>query len=237
MTVYLYGHLASQNIPSASNNYAKAKNYHRNVKKYKFLRYLHFLIDFVKVLRVLSLMFQNEKMLVCSVSSKVKKRLAQITNLKDVPGERYEKFVLDCELSEEHGEFFKGVILSDRPAARTRRQTRIEEYLAENETGAEETGSRNNTYGDTFHGFINNTESYIKRRFKVFEEESLVWFKIFDTDLWSSVENQRKFGNEEITKLLEYYKFHRYMTEEECKAANVEWPSLKVEALNRKCSE
>ena len=56
MTVHME-HMASQNIPSASDNYAKALGYLSNVKKFKFLQYLHFMIDFVHILRSLSLIF------------------------------------------------------------------------------------------------------------------------------------------------------------------------------------
>ena len=224
-------HMASQNTPSASDNYAKAISYLSNVKKYRFLQYLHFLIDFVKVLRELSLVFQKETLLVCSVSNQVKKKIALVSNLKDVPGEYYEKLQSELNITDEQEIIFRGINLSDRQGGRTRRQLRIDEIFSNDA----EVVQRENTYRDTFENLVQNAESYLQQRFKCFEEKPFVWFKAFDTDLWPADFNALKdIGNEEVFNLLEYYHTYNYISDDERKNARKEWPSLKVEAHTRK---
>ena len=58
---------------SESVNFSKAAGNLKSVKNIKFLEYLYFSLDFVKVLKSLSLIFQIETTLVCSISFLIKK--------------------------------------------------------------------------------------------------------------------------------------------------------------------
>ena len=172
MTVHME-HLASQCAPSASDNYAKAISYLSNVKKIKFLQYLHFLIDFVSILRSMSLIFQKEKLLVCSVSGLVDRQIAKISNLKDVPGEAYCNFNNEVVINEDQNQIYKGVNLSTRVGIQTRRQLRIDDLLTPVVDEDNEEQNHDNSYKKVFKFLIDNAVTYIEKRFNVFKEEPL----------------------------------------------------------------
>ena len=88
-----FEHLAIQSSTgSGSLNFSKAAGYLNTVKNIKFLEYLYFSLDFVKVLKSLSLIFQSETTLVCSISFLIEKNVILLKNLKTFPGENYRRF-------------------------------------------------------------------------------------------------------------------------------------------------
>ena len=144
----------------------------------------------------------------------------------------YSKFDSEVIVEDGNKPTFCGVNLADRAGLRTTRQTRLDEYLV---TDNETDDSRVKLYKDTFRSLIDNAVSYITKRFQPFEEEPLVWFKVFDTDKWlSDLNSIKSVGNREIAKLLRYYHTNEYLTSDEREAALSEWGILKVEVLQRK---
>ena len=171
-------------------------------------------------------------MLVCSVSGEIKKKIALISNLVDVPGKQYSKFSSEVVL-DGNKPIFRGVHLSDRSGLRTTRQTRLDEYHVANIRDAE--SDTDYSYSDTFRLLINNTVSYLNKRFQPFEEEPLVWFKVFDTEKWPlDLNSLKSIGNHEIAKFLDYYYDREYITCDEKTNAISEWELLKIEAFQRK---
>ena len=167
----------------------------------------------MKVLSSLSLIFQSETTLVCFISFLIEKNVIVLKNLKTFPGENYRQFTKELTTNE-NGKMFKGVNLTEPSYARKTRQTIIEES-----TGASTENNQPNQgdpYTNLFSAIIDDAVNYIEKRFQSLEKPPLVWFKIFNTDIWpTNKANLQSYGNIEIENLLKYYHTQNYITDEE----------------------
>ena len=226
-------HLAIQSSTgSGSVNFSKAAGYLKTVKNIKFLEYLYFSLDFGKVLKSLSLIFQSETTLVCSISFLIEKSVIVLKNLKTFPGENYRRFTKELTTNE-NGQMFKGVNLTEPSYARKTRQTIIEES-----TGASTENNQldqGDPYINLFSAIIDDAVNFIEKGFQSLEKPPLVWFKIFNTYIWpTNKANLQSYGNIEIENLLKYYHTQNYITDEEKSKALQEWPLLKMDIFQRR---
>ena len=164
-------HLAIQSSAgSGSVNFSKAASYLKTAKNIKFLEYLYFSLDFLKVLKSLTLIFQSETTLVCSISFLIEKNVIVLKNLKTFPGENYRRFTKELTTNE-NGKMFKGVDLSEPSYARKTRQKIIEESTgASTENNQPDQGD---PYKKLFSAIIDDAVNYIE---KSLEKPPLVWF-------------------------------------------------------------
>ena len=96
---------------------------------------------------------------------------------------------------------FKGVNLTEPSYARKTRQTIIAES-----TGASTENNQpdqDDPYTNLFSAIIDDAVNYIEKRFQSLEKPPLVWFKIFNTDIWpTSKANLQSYGNISIDSLV-----------------------------------
>jgi hypothetical protein len=82
VTVYLESVAAEEGSASAI-----AKNLLRKLTILKFIYVLHFLLDYLVILKNLSLLFQREQIFLCTTELNVKNVMAPIESLKLSPGQ------------------------------------------------------------------------------------------------------------------------------------------------------
>ena len=195
----------------------KALGYVEFIKKPQFLFYLHFFQDLVVHLKKLSLIFQNDKLLICEVPRQVSEQSVQLDALSITNGESLNRLIAGLSMIDQNENIeFKETIL-DRPDGR--RALKIDHTPASYEEHFKST---------SFATIITGIKKYLKRRFEDFEKRPLAKItKIFDYKHWPrSFETtaEKKWGISEIKSLTEFYKEHGFISAEEATLAVYHWP-------------
>ena len=111
------------------------------------------MIDLISYLINLSLLFQQDEILFCSISSQIQKEIAIISNLPDNPGPRYTEFETKLDIGENI--VFGGISLSDRAGmCATTRKTSREDQV------------NNGECSKLFSSLISDVVSYLEKRFE-----------------------------------------------------------------------
>jgi hypothetical protein len=72
---------------------AEAKGLLRNLTDFKFMHMLHFLLDYLGILKNLSLLFHREQLFVSTIKLRVKKTVTLLESLKCNPGQNEGRFI------------------------------------------------------------------------------------------------------------------------------------------------
>ena len=198
---------------SANDTGAKAKGFLKCLKHPKFLFHLHFMQDFVNVLRELSLLFQRDNLLACEILRHISDSCTKIDSLSITSGECINRLMNRLIVDEEKRVTYNEVVL-DRPGGRHAEKI-VHEPLAYLEF-----------YNKVFNKIIEQSQDYIKNRFVSFEQSPLAEMNVlFDFKQWpKSYKTEKRWGVNEVTKLSQWYKSRGFITEEEQLLSVRQWP-------------
>ncbi|KAJ8037620.1 Adenylosuccinate lyase [Holothuria leucospilota] len=189
----------------------KCKGLLKKMKTVKFVKYLHFVLDFTKQLSILSQQFQKEDSLIIDVMEELETATLHLTEFKLASGPKVCEF--EDTYDEEH-KTYRGITLSDT------QQPHRNEPLAE----AVPTSSE-------FCKIIDDTLEYIGKRFENFSRTTpLSNFKAFDLRQWPSSSEKQQFLTYGRTDIMELVHFYGLSTGETDEADNVyrQWLKLKT---------
>jgi hypothetical protein len=91
-------HLESIVATEKGNITAVAKGLLKKLKGFKFVYMIHFIVDYLCILKRLSLLFQKQDILISTVQLHVENTVAALTSLKKVPGLHKQKFLSNTSL-------------------------------------------------------------------------------------------------------------------------------------------
>ncbi|XP_078238927.1 zinc finger protein 862-like [Pogona vitticeps] len=156
---------------------SKAKGVLKTLKKYRFLRTLHFLHDFLFPLKKLSLTFQKPDLLINQVQIHIKKTIASLEELEKTPGPMENEFINNTSVTGMYHEIQLDEMTEGQKKFECDRKEIIEIGMAD-----------------------------VKRRFlKTATDDILTSMSIFDTFTWPE-KSLGSFGKEEVTTLVSHYK-------------------------------
>lgn len=155
----------------------KAKGILKTLKKYRFLRTLHFLHDFLLPLKKLSLILQKPDLLMNQVQIHVRKTTASLEELKNNPGPMENEFINGTSVTGMYSEIQLGEIENGQNKFECDRKEIIEKGMAD----------------------ING------RFLSTATDDVLTCMSIFDTFTWPET-SLESFGKKEVTVLVSHYK-------------------------------
>ncbi|XP_070550749.1 zinc finger protein 862-like [Ptychodera flava] len=181
---------------------SKAKGYHKAITAIKFVRLLHFMLDYLPLLAQLSRAFQEEKLLIMEIPDALEQTLLALNALKLYPGKNTREFLDKFDIQKK---MFAEVKLHSSPG-------RNADDLATNFTDC----------------IVDSTITYLKSRFSVLQEKPLSLLMIFNFQKWP-VDHQQlaAYGVSELIELLETY-LYPHFSEDERNEIVSQWPALKV---------
>ncbi|XP_006823169.1 zinc finger protein 862-like [Saccoglossus kowalevskii] len=194
---------ASTDKNSSTDNSSRAKGYHRTITAIKFVRLLHFLLDYLPILANLSKVFQEEKLLIMEIPDRLEETYLALNALKAYPGKNMNEF-------------------NDNFNDETLMFGNIKLHKSQ---GRQPSSAFDATYIDKV---VDSTIKYIKKRFEILEEKPISLLMIFNFQKWP-IDNQllAAYGKDELSQLLMDY-LHTYFSEGERDRIIHQWPALKV---------
>lgn len=169
----------------------------------RFVKYLFFMIDYLRAITTTSEKFQKKQLLIIEVKEIMDNLTGELELLKEEPGENSMKFY--ASLNREDLQLKNA---SPIPV-QLKGQTPVE-YASDND----------------IQNLLQSTIQYLEDRFKDFKEKPLKSFSVFNFQYWPREEKDLlKFGRTEIRDLLEH--FAPLLTEDEKSNIMREWTVLK----------
>ena len=193
----------------------------------KFLKMMMFMIDLHSILKVVSLCFQKEEILIIEVEPILQKAFTAIENLRGGKGLKMLHF---ADNFQETGTY-KGVEINrTRHATRSKLQARLEQFAFQNR---QDNAAANEALFNSYNFYPDFVIASLKERFKAITQGPLSEFKIFDYQLWPA-QSSREFsvyGDVHINNLLLHFR-HMYTTEQR-HSALIEWLQFKTIAVSK----
>ena len=155
----------------------KAKGLLKTICDFKFLKYCHFLYDFLTVLRPVSVMFQRESLMLSEIKPSVNRAISLLSKLEHSPGEMESHFLSEMSSTD----VFKEVQLE-----------RVE------------TGEI--SYHKDRKIVLSGGKTSLKERFKTLDTTVAQNISIFDTMRWPEGKKLSDFGDTELEQLVEHFK-------------------------------
>ena len=155
----------------------KTKGLLKTICDLKFLKYCHFLYDFLTVLRPVSVMFQRESLMLSEIKPSVNRAISLLSKLEHSPGEMETHFLSEVSSTG----VFKEVQLQ-----------RVE------------TGEM--SYHKDRKIVLSGGKTSLKERFKTLDTTVAQNISIFDTMRWPEGKKLSDFGDTELEQLVEHFK-------------------------------
>ncbi|XP_071964144.1 zinc finger protein 862-like [Antedon mediterranea] len=205
-------HLENMSTSQRGEEAAKARGIMKAMQTTRFVKCLHFMIDYSTILAKCSEGFQHEQIFIGHVKEIIQSTTSKLIRLKTVPGESsaissvtfYHNLLSS---SGENRQTYKGVNLTNRRQSRL-----IPEAIPDS---------------SDFSKVLDDTVKYLDARFANFDEEPLSCFDIFDI---SKLPHDRQavstYGDRDIEMLVKH--FESVLTDDEIKAIPDEWSDLKI---------
>ncbi|XP_039459533.1 zinc finger protein 862-like [Oreochromis aureus] len=195
---------------------AKAKGVVQEMKTEKFVRFLHFMLDYSTVLSKCCTDFQHDNLNITRTNQLVESTTSRLLSLKTKPGEYQKTLDTKFTANQDGSICYCGTQLtkSQRPARRGE-------------------GTDKDTFGAEIQKIIDNTVKYMDNRFKNLHEKPLSCFKVFDPcTLPYPREELANYGDEEVDYLVTH--FACLLDAEEKEKIPQEWMDLKVWLAERR---
>ncbi|XP_053544659.1 zinc finger protein 862 isoform X2 [Bombina bombina] len=183
----------------------------KKMTNFKFVQMLHFLLDYLGIIKNLSLLFQREGLFLSSVQLHIKNTIASLQSLKDTPGEHEEKLISKTSTS---GQYQDVQLVGLSNTAHTFIQSEKEKLIQSAVQNFEEQ-------------FLNQTEV-----------EKCI--SVFDTAAWPTENSLAEYGVSEITTLAQHFQkqISPLDMHEKCLTAlRNEWKEFKDLGKGKKPSE
>ena len=196
----------------------KALGYVKFIKQPKFLFYLHFMQDLVSIIKIVSIKFQEDKLLACEIPTIISEVCTQIGTLTLQPRDSMNRLMNTIAVAPERNyDLEYKTVLLDKPDGR-------------HDPEIEHTPNGYSTYytENAFETIADGTQEYLKKRFQDFNKTPLQQMvAVFNFKDWPKSFNgslaQRKWGLKEVQEMAEYYHLFKFITEEEKKLAVSHW--------------
>ncbi len=172
-----------------SEDAAKAKGVVQEMKTEKFVRFLHFMLDYSAILSKCSTDFQHDNLNITRTNQLVESTTSRLLSLKTKPGEYQKTLDTKFTVNEDGSICYCGTQLtkSQRPARRGE-------------------GTDKDSLGAEIQKIIDNTVKYMDSRFKNLCEKPLSCFKVFDpSTLPCPREELANYGYEEVDYLVTHF--------------------------------
>ena len=180
---------------------AKAKGILQNLQSEKFVKFLYFLLDVMKVLSDLSKSFQRDEFCITDLLVHLEAGISQLDVLKLQRGPKYQAF--EKRYNGQTGVLKSGV------------KNNHELKLSKPGTTVE----------DGFPSFIAEVIAYINQRFSSLREEPYSYFTVFDPkEMPQDQADLATYGNKEVRSLVDY--FHHFFSDDEKQRIIEQWPIL-----------
>ncbi|XP_040177111.1 zinc finger protein 862-like [Rana temporaria] len=206
VTVHLESVAAEKDSASAV-----ARGLLKKLTDFKFVHMLHFLLDYLEIIKNLSLLFQREELFLSTIELHVKNTICSLKSLKDVPKQHEERFLTGASLKGQ----YQDVQLHGLGNTAT--------SLIQNEKEK----------------MIQHGAKYLEERFLIQRniERSTA---VFDTFAWPSGKALQDYGVDDITALAQHFQKQLSapeMHEKSMHAIHNEWYEFKVLGKGKKLCE
>uniref|UniRef100_A0A8D2BF47 Zinc finger protein 862 n=1 Tax=Sciurus vulgaris TaxID=55149 RepID=A0A8D2BF47_SCIVU len=153
----------------------RAKGMLKLMKGFHFIKFCHFLLDFLSIYRPLSEVCQKEIVLITEVNSTLGRAYVALETLRHQAGPKEEEFNASFQDGQLHGIFLERMEMAEQRFQADRERTIL--------TGVE----------------------YLQQRFDVDRPPQLKSMEVFDTMTWPSGLELAHFGNDDILTLARYF--------------------------------
>lgn len=200
---------------------ARATGLLKEMKTLKFVTVLHFMLDFLAALSVVSRIFQLEDSLVSEVCRTIETGAQKVLKLKEKPGKNLKAFQTDYDSEKKE---FKGVELSQPQQRKGRNKTAETTHSDESHSDTEQ------VLPEDMKSLVDNTDKYLHERFAVHflgDNKPHGLFRVFDYKLWpAEMDKLRHYGDDKIDKLVNLYT--PLLSSDEIENAPEEWLDVKM---------
>ena len=181
----------------------KALGYLKKLKDPKFLFYLHFFMDFVIILRQLSLEFQRDELLIIDIESKIQSANVKLDMLSVHPGKHYKRLTDELSVDINGDIVYKEVIL-EKSTTRTSSQIYMQAKMP---------NDYKEFFDKKFGDILSAADTYLTSRFNDLTKPLLSnMIKIFDYRAWPpnfrDSKLSKQWGFKELEELVSYYEQH-----------------------------
>ncbi len=181
------GHLEN----AAASGEATAKGLLNKLKNQKFVHFLYFMLDLMKLMSTLSQRLQADSLLVTDVSHDIDETVLKLLALKSTSGEAESRFVQNFDKDSNLLTHGNGTILLNSGSTRPVRG-------AHDQPADDISALKMN--------IIDKAVEYIEKRFEAFDKPPLTHFKAFDCRQWPSERSALAvYGDEAISCISEHY--------------------------------
>lgn len=181
----------------------------QSIHSEKFVKFLYFLLDIMKVLSDLSKSFQREEFCITDLVVNLEASIFQLDALRQERGPKDKEF-----LKRYNGEI--GVFMCGKENNQVLKLTRTSTHLDE-----------------SFATFISEVIAYINERFSSLHKEPYCYFTVFDPrEMPQDPVDMATYGNKEVRSLLDY--FQHFLSEEEKLGIIEQWPILRARLARQK---
>jgi hypothetical protein len=170
-------HLGNIVATERGNITAVAKGHLKKMKDFKFLYMIYFIVDYLCILKSLSLLFQKQDILISTVELHVENAVAALTSFKKVPGLHEEK----CRSNTSMDGKYQGIML--------------------HELGAHSEASIESDNND----LVKDGVKYLCERFLNSEDRIEMYTKVYDTFTWPTGMELQNFGVEKVKLLVQHF--------------------------------
>ncbi|CAM9855818.1 unnamed protein product, partial [Heterosigma akashiwo] len=179
----------------------------------RFILHLHFMLDLMQILGVLSKTFQDPNITILDVFDKVTHTKRQLEAMKECRPSRKRKSMADGfndPTTEIDAEILQAP-QAEEPAV---------------------VASEMDTY---FKALVEDSINFIESRYAAYSKAPLVYFKVFDFKKWPAAGPPSTYGDQSIQSILDHFK--RVLPVGLRAAALTEWPALKRRVLEKRHTE
>ena len=188
---------------------AKAKGILQNLQCEKFVKFLYFLLDVMKVLSDLSKSFQRDDFCITDLLVHLEAGISQLDVLRLQRGPKYQAF--EMRYNGQTGVLKSGV-KNNHELKLLKPGTRVE---------------------DGFPSFISEVIAYINQRFSSLREEPYSYFAVLDPrEMPQDQADLSTYGNKEVRFLVDY--FHHFFSDDEKQRIIEQWPILRQRLARQK---
>ena len=177
----------------------KVSSIKKEITSVRFVKMLHFMLDFLDVITATYRIFQQEKLTIPEVPDITEETTMKLTSMKQHMGKHSKEFYENINGVKQFG---SQKIQLTGPAPPPYKEDNDMKKLLE------------------------KAISYLESRFENFSDAPLSYFKVFNFKFWPQEREQLAgFGADEIQSIVNYYK--DLLREDECNKIPLEWVALK----------
>ncbi|XP_076099754.1 zinc finger protein 862-like [Mytilus galloprovincialis] len=182
----------------------RARGYHTVITSVKFLKFLHFLMDYLPIVAKLSRNFQLDDYLVIELNDHIEAAVIHLTQLKNGTGKYCTQFAEKFDVT---NKTFGEIKISTRNVQSVDMKS-----------------------DKDLHALIDGTIKYIESRFKSLNEKPLSLLQIFNFHQWPLGRGFElaEFGNDQIVELVNQPEFTQIFSDNEKEQIKSEWTELKL---------